>query len=544
MPGREHHVQQLSELWAGLSMRRRILAFLASAGMFVAVLLLARMASAPNLGLLYSGLEGTASGEVVAALEQRGVPYEVRGGSIFVDVAQRDELRMVLAGEGLPRNGVQGYELLDSLSGFGITSQMFDAAYWRAKEGELARTIAASPQVQSARVHIAHSGNRPFRKDTPPTASIFVTPASGSLAPAHARALRYLVASAVAGLMPENVAVMDSSGELIGNSDDTSQAPAGDDMAERMRDRVQRLLEARVGLGNVAVEVSVETETASESIRERRFDPTERVAISTESEERSNSSRNSDTGGAVTVASNLPDGGAGGGGDSSSQDSETRERVNYEVSATERELIRAPGAVRRLTVAVLVNGIAETAADGTVSTTPRDEAELAEMRELVASAVGFDEARGDVITLKSMTFQPVEMAGTPAAEGLIGGLSLDATRLVQMAVLAAVALILGLFVVRPLLMRRAEDVPLLARGAALPGPEEAAGEALTGEIDDGAFELPDLQIVSGFDGAGMAAMGEGGDTDPVQRLRELIADRREETLEILRFWLEDREEKV
>ena len=117
-----------------------------------------------------------AAGDVVRALEQRGATFDVRGGSIFVDSSQRDELRMTLASEGLPANSTSGYELLDSLSGFGTTSQMFDAAYWRAKEGELARTIVASSQFAMARVHIASTGSNPFQRGITPKASVSVTP--------------------------------------------------------------------------------------------------------------------------------------------------------------------------------------------------------------------------------------------------------------------------------------------------------------------------------------------------------------------------------
>ena len=144
-------MQQLLSVWTTLDPRRRIIVVLATVAMFATVLALSRMATAPGMSLLYAGLESSAAGEVVATLEQRGVSYEVRGGTIFVDSSRRDELRMTLASEGLPTNNSAGYELLDSLSGFGTTSQMFDAAYWRAKEGELARTIISSPHIRGAR---------------------------------------------------------------------------------------------------------------------------------------------------------------------------------------------------------------------------------------------------------------------------------------------------------------------------------------------------------------------------------------------------------
>ena len=134
-------MQQLISFWTGLDARRKVVMLLALGAVVATVMGLSRLATAPNYTLLYSGLEAGAAGEVVAALEQRGVQYQVRGGSIFVDAIQRDQLRMTLASEGLPMLSGQGYALLDKLSGFGTTSQMFDAAYWRAKEGELARTI-------------------------------------------------------------------------------------------------------------------------------------------------------------------------------------------------------------------------------------------------------------------------------------------------------------------------------------------------------------------------------------------------------------------
>lgn len=132
-------MQQVLSFWSMLDMRRRAIVVAATVAMFAAILALTRVASAPSMTLLYAGLEPAAAGEVVAALDQWAVSYEVRGDSIWVDGAQRDQLRMALAADGLPASGGAGYELLDSLSGFGTTSQMFDAAYLRAKEGELAR---------------------------------------------------------------------------------------------------------------------------------------------------------------------------------------------------------------------------------------------------------------------------------------------------------------------------------------------------------------------------------------------------------------------
>lgn len=542
-------MQQLINAWTGLDLRRQIIVIVATGAMFFAILAMSRMASAPTMTLLYAGLENGAAGDVVRTLEQQGATFEVRGGSIFVSSKDRDQLRMTLASEGLPANSSRGYELLDTLSGFGTTSQMFDAAYWRAKEGELARTIVSSPHIAMARVHIASTGSNPFQRGVTPKASVSVTPTSGAITPQQAKAVRFLVSSAVAGLAAEDVAVIDANGALIGSADEA--APAGaDDKAQVLRERVQRLLEARVGFGNAVVEVSVDTVTESEAIRERTFDPESRVAISTDTEERNNTS-NEAGGGNVTVASNLPDEEGGNGENSSSQNSESRERVNYEVSETEREIVRVPGAIKRITVAVLVNEASVLAENGTETFAPREEGELQALRDLVSSAVGFDEARGDIITIKSMALQSVSPQGTEAGTSLMDGLSIDLMSAIQMAVLALVTLILGLFVVRPLLSKPA--LPSQQEVQALPPAEsETAGESgLTGELASDDFELPELPIISGFGGGEAGELPDlqmggsmGMSDDPVDRLRAMIGERQEETVEILRGWLEDKEENA
>ena len=539
-------MNQILSSWNALAGRQRMIVIGATVVVMLAVLGLTRLASAPNMTLLYAGLENDAAGDVVKALEARGVQYDVRAGAIFVPDSDRDALRLTLASEGLPANNGQGYELLDGLSGFGTTSQMFDAAYWRAKEGELARTIVSNPQIATARVHIANSSANPFQRDVTPTASISVSTTGAVLGAAQARALRFLVASAVPGLTPENVAVIDGKGGLIGAEDKIGGGVTADDRAALLRDRVQRLMEARVGTGNAVVEVSVATVTETELICERSFDPEGRVVISTDTEERTDRAENSGGGGGVTVASNLPDGAAGGGPDSSlTSKAETRERVNYEISETTREITRQPGAIKRLTVAVLVNGTYVSAADGTQQFVPLPEVELEALRELVASAVGFDDARGDQITLRSLPFERPEGLGTgPLEPGLFTG-SFDTMRLIQMGVLAVVALILGLFVLRPILSRGGTNDGVTAAGALpAPGAPAARAEPLVGEIEpEGGFDnLPALADGPDFSGMGMVDFDTPSEEDPVDRLRNLIEARKTETVEILRSWLEEDKE--
>ena len=557
----EVNVQQIKNVWAGLDTRKRLIVIGATLAVIVSVLAMSNLATKPTMKLLYAGLESGSAGNVVSALEQRNIQYEVRGGSIYVPADRRDELRMTLASEGLPANGGRGYELLDSLSGFGTTSQMFDAAYWRAKEGELARTIVGSPHISQARVHIANTGTNPFQRTADATASVSVVPMGSPITPAQANAIRFLVASAVTGLAVENVAVIDANGALIGSTEAAAAAGAGsDDRAQTMRERVMRLVEARVGHGNAVVEVSVETVTDTESIREKRVDPESRVAISTDVEERADSSQNQ--AGEVTVASNIPDGDAASGQGSKANTSATRERVNYEISETEKEILRGPGAIKRLTVAVLVNGNTVTNAAGETIFEPRPDEELEAMRELISAAVGFNEERGDVITLKSMDLPSVEPQGTVATSSFMDNLYFDAMSLIQMAALAIVTLILGLFVVRPILAGQGSsvaalegpdsslpDLPQLGGGDFMSNPDLGANLALDGEIQDdtagGFAPLGDMPgMGSGLDElGGLPALG-GVDENPVDRLRAMIGERQEETVQILRGWLEENEERA
>ena len=541
-------MQQIVKIWTGLDTGKKLLIGLASVAVVAAFIGLFRMASSPGMTLLYAGLEATAAGDVIQSLEQKGINHEVRGGAIYVESRARDVLRMTLAAEGLPKNGMQGYELLDTLTGFGTTSQMFDAAYWRAKEGELARTIVASPMITAARVHVANTGSNPFQRAVTPSASVTLTTTGGNVAAAQARAIKFLVASAVPGLKPDDVAIIDSVAGLVAATEDPVQGQNGTDRSDALRDRVLRLLEARVGVGNVVVEVDISTDSASETIRERIVDPSSRVAISTDTEESSNDS----TGvadGAVTVASNLPDGEAAGAESSRNSNNQSRERVNYEISETSREVLRSSGTVKRITVAVLVNGIQQVNGEGQLTLEPRTEDELEALKDLVASAVGLDETRGDLVTLKSMDFLQNVPIGAYAESSLLHSLGLDAMSLIQMSVLAIVALLLGLFVLRPILAPRPESFPLVTqttstrRSIGRVDTESDELTPLTGEIADDDFEfgaLPAAQASSGFSAGG----DQDKALDPVARLRALIAERQDETVEILRGWIENRGEKA
>ncbi len=507
-------MQQLLTVWNALDPRKRAIAALATLAVVAAILFLSQVVSKPHYALLYSGLDNGATSEVIAALEQQNISFEVRGSAIFVDSSQRDRLRISLAGEGLPAGGAMGYELLDNLSGFGTTAQMFDAAYWRAKEGELARSILVMSQVDSARVHISNQNNQPFSRVKDVTASVTLGLRNGELSAQQVKAIQHLIASAVAGLNPQQVAVIDAErGIVYGTESDQSKQKNGGALGLVLKHKVERLLAARVGTGKSVVEVSVSTKTDRETLVERRVDPQSRVAISTDTEETSGNA--TDSGGSgVTVASNLPEGDASNGGSSNESNTETRERVNYEISETTREIVRPAGDIERLSVAVIVDGLRDD-----TGWSPRSEGELGVLRELVESAVGFDESRGDIVTVKSLEFSLAESGGDLVVRSPFDFLRANGMKLIELSTISAVILVLSLFVIRPILSAKNLQV--------LEGPVDAMqiapGDAMT-QID--------------------SATAGGGANDPIAQLRRIISERSEESADVLRAWIETEEEKV
>ena len=516
---------QIFNSWNMLDPQKKIVVVLAAIATLVAFFGLVRVVNTPSMALLYSGLDSATSGEIVASLEQKAIPFEIRGDAIYIDSTERDQARLSLASEGLPSNGIAGYELLDSLSGFGTTSQMFDAAYWRAKEGELARTILASVRIDMARVHIANAVQQPFSRGVEPSASVTVSVRSGVLDVGQAEAIRYLVAAAVSGMVPEQVAVIDTEYGVILHPGAPSKQAAGtgglDVRAQELRENVARLLTARVGAGNAVVEVMIEARTESETITERILDPERAVPISSDSETNTESSAGGASG-AVTVASNLPDtGDSAGGGQNSRSQSQSRERINYEISETVRERVHRPGDIARVSVAVLINHETVIGTNGETTTEPRSDAEIAAFHALVQSAVGFDAERGDVITIETMQFPAPPVLGTMVSGGFLSGYAFNLPVILQMAVLALVTLALGLFVVKPILTNPAQQLNQLPMA-----PMTALGGTAAYGTAGALTELSEVPAL------------ENAPKDPVEILRETIAKRSEESGHLLRNWIE------
>lgn len=529
-------MRKLQDYMRERSAKQRLIlggAFLAT---FMGIFGFSWFANQPSMALLYAGLEPAQAGSVIASVEKSGVPYQVRGDSIWVRQSDRDQLRMSLAGEGLPASGSAGYEILDGMSGFGTTSQMFDAAYWRAKEGELARTILALPNVKSARVHLAVPAGRGYRREAEASASVTLTSKGAAISQAQASALRYLISSGVPGMSAERVTVIDSERGVVASDND----PASENRTAEMKRNVERILEPHVGIGNAIVELNLDIVTQAELMTEQRFDPQERALISQESEESSDQNSNS-LAGAVSAASNLPEGQGDSSGQSRSSRSETRQRSNFEVSRVTREVRKQPGDVKRLTVAVLVNGTMAPNENGEMVATPRSGQELQSIQELVASAVGFDESRGDQITVKSMPFVALSESGTAASASFLDRMEMNS--LARIALIGLFALALVFLVLRPVLRARnasgqsAAMLDATTPPIGLPGVERARpGTASTvmAEPVVTPFTEPEIDFVPLSKSA----------PDPVARLKELMRERQDESLKILSGWIEKREDAV
>lgn len=498
------------------------------------------VAMKPKLSLLYSGLDPASAGDVLAKLDGMSVVYEVRGDAIFAETQRRDSLRLELAREGLPRQSVVGYELFDNLNSFAMSAEMFDTAYWRAKEGELARTLLSMPNVKAARVHLGAKKSTGFRKDTQSrSASVTLSTSSGINAD-QAKAIQYLIAQAVVELKPENVAIIDTVRGLMtgpGIEPNSNMDGSGEvERAAKLKQDLLSLLEARVGPGNARVSVSLELDRTHETTTERSFDPEGRVVRSQNTTETIGNSTG--TSAAVTVASNLPEG-AGGAGETNSENTETVDSVTYEISEILRNTEIKPGAVKRLSVAVLVSNPPARAEDGTITYPPRSEEEIGVLEALVTSAAGLNLDRGDQLTVRGLAFDrpdETELIMRPSTMDLFMEQYLWST--VQSTFLGLVALVLGFFVIRPALMQKETDN---SASSLMPlNLNSSANEDIVLDMPRLTLEDAEPNIQSALQSRQSLARIEGPMTiDPVTRLADMAKEQPDEAAELLASWLSE-----
>ena len=480
-----------------LQWQKQVVAIVSVFATILALTLLTQQSLKPKLDLLYSGLDGQVAGEVVAVLAAKNVIYEVRGSAIYAEAGKRDALRMELAKDGLPRQSMAGYELFDNVNSFAMTSDMFNTAYWRAKEGELGRTILGLPNVNMARVHLGTAKRASFSKaPAAQSASVTVSTSSG-MNLQTAKAIQYMTALAVAGLSPNDVVVIDArmgivAGPGSANAMMANRSSGSTDEIERamaIKENLLSILEARVGSGNARVSVTLDVNREHVTTVERTFDPDSRVVKSQVTSEVTDTSSGQGSA-AVTIASNLPEGDASNGSTRSSNRGETTETIQYEVSELVRNTEILPGAIKRMTVAILVNDLTVVDAQGVATSQARPPEELQALQELALAAAGINKDQGDVLTLKSFPFKKPDLTGAIEAPSLMQQfLEQYLWSMIQAGFLGVIVLILGMFVVRPLLTQRpegAEDglLPMeLMSAGALDAPEAVASEIPEDPID-------------------------------------------------------------
>ena len=503
--------------------------------------------------ILFSGLESRDAAAVSAKLDSMAVKYDVKdGGTILVPADQVTKLRMALAQDNLPAAGV-GYEIFDKTDTFGTTAFVQNINHLRALEGELSRSIQTIEGVETARVHLVIPERQVFaQQEQPPTASV-VLKTRRRMDKGQVQAIQHMVAAAVASLGADRVAIVDDRGNLLAGGDKSGsmardQEEDTSNYESSLRGRIESIVASVVGAGHVQVQVAADinynrTQTTSET-----FDPDSKVARSTQTVER-NASDTSGGGNAVSVANALPGGTAAGGGETSRNNSgSTEETVNYEISKTVKTSTVDGGEIKKLSVAVVVDG--STTGEGAGTYKPRSAAEMAQITALVKSAMGFDQARGDQVQVTNMQFARLPTGdGTEAAAPLLG---LDAGywfKIIEAAILCLTALLIGLFVARPLINRM-----FAAQTAAQPGGPTALAHA---SPVAGALPAPGTAMTDAASGAPAAIAADGAPAalpspvagldlsrvdgqvreSAIKKVGEVVQAHPEEALAIIRTWL-------
>ena len=524
----------------------------ASAGVAAALFALVLNISAQPKSLLYSNLDLKEAGSITQALDQSGVKYEVKGdgSTILVPRDQVASTRLMLSGKGLPTSGSVGYEIFDNAPALGQTDFVQNLNRQRALEGELARTIGSLQGVTSARVHLVLPRRQLFEDDAgQPTASVVIG-AGREPAAEEVRAIRNLIAGAVPNLKPEKVTVVDDKGKLLagGGEDDQADQAAENQRSsteERLRKTVKDMVEGVVGPGKARVTVSADLDLNRVTLQEDRFDPDGQVVRSTQTTEQNSKDQSGQTGAATSSAQNIPGTAPSASTDSNGSSSgSTEETTNYEISHSTRTEVTEPGTIKRLSVAVAVDGASTFDAKGKVSYTPRSAEEMQRISDLVRSAVGYNQQRGDQVTVVNVRFSHDDDAeGVSAGSPLAGFDKNDMMRGAELVILLITAALLIFFVARPLL-----------RGAQGGGSPIMIASA-PGNGGGGGIQPAQLTMAgAGGGGEGQLALPHGSDMDQridiariegqvkvssVKRVAEFVDKHPDESVSILRSWLHE-----
>ncbi len=521
-------------------------------------LLMTQMTGKP-MAMLFGDLDTTTSAEIVQHLELEGVAYETKNGgaTIYVDESAVHHLRMKFASDGLKTGTITGYEIFDNRDALGSTSFVQNINRVRALQGELARTISVIDAVESAKVLLVLPTRDLFSKDTQdPSASVTIKTRSGDISKGKVQAIQHLVASAVQGLTPNNVSIVDENGTLLASGKTGNGGILGGSTSEerslaleqRLRDKVYTIVSSIVGAGNAHVQVSAEVDYNKVTEQSVLYDAEKQAVATSNVTEKTTRSSKVKPGKAksVSVSNNLPGAGEAETTEDtkdrqSDQETETSENITYLTPQVNRTEINEAGGIKRLSVAVVVDGSYTTDADGNETYVPRTQEELQTIENLVKAAVSYSEERNDTIAVANAQFAKVEM---PEPIGEAGGMfdftSAQILEAIQTLIIGIVILVLTLLVIRPLLMTAMAPSANASSGApvaleseggqaqlAPPAENDAGGEAA-------ALPPPDAGISAKIDIKQVEGQVQ---ESSVRKVGELVTNHPDETLSILRTWL-------
>jgi flagellar M-ring protein FliF len=508
-------------------------------------------ATQPNFGVLYSDLSMSDASAVIKDLESRGIKYETRneGQTILAPRAELGKLRMDMAQKGLPTGGNVGYEIFDKGDAFSSTSFVQNINHLRALEGELSRTIRSISRVEAARVHLVIPERRLFERDRDPPRASIVLKLKGELESGQVRAIRHLTATAVEGLRPERVSIVDERGRLLADGaqgEMSAGGPAGEEkqtgIERRFKTQVEEIVAGIVGVGRSRVQVAADLDFNRIESRFETFDPESRVVRSTQTRAEAQTTSGAENG--VSAANELPGGQGQSGNASKDASNKNEEIVNYEISRTTRTEVLEGGRIKRLSVAVLVDGVYTPGANGDLAYQPRPAEELERIAALVRTAIGFDKNRGDQVEVVNLRFadapQKIEFKEQTFLASLLTPTKEDILRLIELAVIAVLTILVMLMVVRPLLRKVFEPIALSSkRGRSSGGVQDSGsrGGVQIERSDEPAMIIKENATSKMIEDAKRSGVLQ---SQTIDQVGELVESSPTETLGVIRQWLYER----
>lgn len=522
-------------------------------GMFSMIAMLAlRSGSSDQMALLYGDLDLRDSAQVVEQLNRHHIPYRLgaQGAQVLVPPDMVAQARLDLAAQGLPSGGSVGYEIFDRGDSLAFTDFQQRINETRALEGEIARTIKAMRGVRNARVHIVLQRREMFSRDQQDAqGSVLLTMVGAQrLDKEGVQAILNLVAAAVPGLRPQNISIVDSRGDLLARAGEAlgqmSSAMSADEIRRgtelRLSRAVEEMLERSLGAGKARAEAAVKMSFDKVNETQERYDPDGQVVRSTQTV--NSNSKSTEASQTVSVQNNLPNADAGNGGGAGSQEAHQEETTNYEITRTVRTLIREQPQIDRINLAVMVDGIEAPNVDGKATWQPRPQEELDRIANLVKTAIGFDDKRGDHVEVVSMRFVSDEVPATPAGFLGIQLDKADVMRLAQTGLFGLIGLLALLLVLRPMVARLTALAPSPAAAAmitpnglpALGAPGSGGGAVsvpfgIPGGVPTALLEDDTMVNIAQIEGQLRASS--------LRKVSELADKHPNETLNILRGWM-------